>query len=166
MSAWALTHAEDVMTSLQDMGLHRGAPSPCPAPEVADIWSPDAYGQVRVTSPRPPMRARANTSLGFGSDRNVNLREGVDDLIAQQAYGQTYHDEPPQFNNYVQKMENRLRQLQDNAGRSNHDKEDDIGPPPPPKSHEYYSRHDDLSFQVLCMRTVTKKLPQRRREAD
>ncbi|EED17891.1 SH3 domain protein (Cyk3), putative [Talaromyces stipitatus ATCC 10500] len=134
---------EDVMTSLQDMGLPRGAPSPSPTPQFSNPWSPDAYNEIRATSPRPA-RPRANTSLGFGLDSEEDIDHGVNRFDEQQAYGQRYYDGPPQFNNYVQRMESRLRQLHDQSDQSTQDSEDDVGPPPPPKQHGYHARHDSI----------------------
>lgn len=134
---------EDVMTSLQDMGLPRGAPSPSPAPQFSNPWSPDAYNEIRATSPRPA-RVRANTSLGFGSVRAADIDQGVNGFDEQQSYGQRYHDGPPQFNNYVQRMEDRLRQLHDQSDQLSHENDYDVGPPPPPKQHGYHTRHDSI----------------------
>ncbi|KAH8702108.1 putative SH3 domain protein [Talaromyces proteolyticus] len=139
---------EDVMTSLQDMGLPRGAPSPSPTPQLTNPWSPDEYNIIGVASPRPrPGRARANTSLGFGAGNEQEL--DIDDNYDGQQYSSYQRsNSPPQFNNYVQRMESRLRQLheQDNSGsdRLLQDNEDDIGPPPPPKQPAYHSRRDSV----------------------
>ncbi|OKL64419.1 hypothetical protein UA08_00424 [Talaromyces atroroseus] len=134
---------EDVMTSLQDMGLPRGAPSPSPVPQFSNPWSPDAYDEFRTSSPRP-IHARANTSLGFGTNQERNLDDGENVYGNQHSQDQRHQDGPPQFNNYVQRMENRLRQLHNQSDRSVQDDEHDIGPPPPPKQHEYQFRHDSI----------------------
>lgn len=137
---------EDVMTSLEDMGLSRGAPSPSPSPTPAfsNPWSPDAYDEIRTMSPRPT-RARANTSLGFGLYGDENPSQKGSSFDAGRSYDQTSQEEPLQFNNYVQRMEDRLRQLHEQSSQSTHDNEDDVGPPPPPKQHGYHARQETIS---------------------
>ncbi|CRG87408.1 hypothetical protein PISL3812_04425 [Talaromyces islandicus] len=137
---------EDVMTSLQDMGLPRGAPSPSPTPQFSNPWSPDAYDNIRASSPRPG-RARANTSLGLGAGHEPEPDDDDGHYDSQQYQPHQYPNSPPQFNNYVQRMESRLRQLHEqDAPDVNQLPQDaeDIGPPPPPKQTVYRSRHDSI----------------------
>lgn len=135
---------EDVMTSLEDMGMPRGAPSPSPTPQFSNPWSPDTYDDFRAPSPRP-VRARANTSLGFGPNHEQDINGNESRFNDHQSYAQPQHEGPPQFNNYVQRMEDRLRQLHGQSDQLNRDDEDDIGPPPPPKqNHGYQAGYDPL----------------------
>lgn len=125
---------EDVMTSLHDMG--RGA---SPEPEVQRTkspfqpWSPEAFDNIGDQAPpNPPDRPLTSLGLGGGSQR----------FDAGQPYGDERNDGPPQLNNYVQRMEERLKQLHEQNGKSpdelhlpGTDKE--LPPPPPPKGVSY-----------------------------
>lgn len=130
---------EDVMTSLQDMGLPRGAPSPSPPPQFSNPWSPDAFDTLRTGSPQRG-HARSRTSLGLGLEQR---QDTDDDSDNPHNTADRYEDGPPQFNNYVQRMEHRLRQLHEQNG-CDPDPDDDIGPPPPPKQPQYQSRHNSI----------------------
>ncbi|KAL1970785.1 hypothetical protein VTN77DRAFT_2619 [Rasamsonia byssochlamydoides] len=133
---------EDVMTSLHDMGLPRGAPSPSPPPSFSNPWSPDAYDSIRAASPQPPS-SRPLTSLGFEGDRDEYDEE--EEYNNQPNFQDRYHDGPPQFNNYVQRMESRLRQLHEQNGQNSDQlSDDDVGPPPPPKKNSYHTRHESI----------------------
>ncbi|KAJ5134486.1 hypothetical protein N7526_005851 [Penicillium atrosanguineum] len=143
---------EDVMTSLQDMGLPRQAsPSPrnAPSPSVPvtfnNPWSGDTYDDDKTP---PGNRRRPLTSMGFDG-HNQQSHGGL--VHRNSVYSHDYHgDGPPQLNNYVQRMESRLRQLEDqnrlpeDEGRPMYD---DAPPPPPPKHATYHPRHNSIPAQ-------------------
>ena len=132
---------EDVMSSLQDMGVRRDASSPQPYPAAAPFtpWSPDGYDQY-LNNDRPERSNRPLTSLGLSGG---SLVEDDREYEHQHNYPDHYHDGPPQLNNYVQRMESRLRQMHEPETRNSpelHFPPDDAIPPaPPPKrpQHRY-----------------------------
>ncbi|KAJ5647247.1 hypothetical protein N7490_003619 [Penicillium lividum] len=151
---------EDVMTSLEDMGLSRDPPSPSPhhplspsprharspspPPAFNNPWSADAYDDMNDRTP-PANRRRPLTSLGF--DGNKQPPRG--DLVHRNSvYSHDHMDGPPQLNNYVQRMESRLRQLE-SQNRPPEDEETggDEPPPPPPKHATHHPRHNSIPAQ-------------------
>lgn len=147
---------EDVMTSLEDMGLQREpspmpyqspspsprhAPSPSPPPSFNNPWSADAYDDMNERTP-PGNSRRPVTSLGIDGYKEPARGELVH---RNSAYSHDhYMDGPPQLNNYVQRMESRLRQLED-QNRLEDDAsiaDGDDAPPPPPKHASYHPRNN------------------------
>lgn len=96
------------MSSLQDMGLPRDEPSTSLPTDFVNPWSPDSFDRFRDKSPSRSKR-RPLTSLGLGG--NDDRYDEVDDYENNHNALVRYHDGPPQINNYVQRMESRLRQL-------------------------------------------------------
>src|SRR5436305_304044 len=103
-----LRHAmDDVMSSLEDMGMPRREPE---VKGSFNPWSPEAFDELHN---RPQQRPdpRPLTSLGLGA--------GGSNYQDKQAYSSLhnspdhYNDGPPQLSNYVQRMEYRLRQMQE-----------------------------------------------------
>ncbi|KAJ5981400.1 hypothetical protein N7522_013821 [Penicillium canescens] len=139
---------EDVMTSLEDMGLPRQAASPSPTPTFNDPWAPENFDTSNERTPQGNRR-RPLTSMGFDGDKDQ--RQGG--LVHRNSvYSHDhYMDGPPQLNNYVQRMESRLRQLEDQNRQPEDDKggpEDDDGPPPPPPKHAtYHPRNNSIAGQ-------------------
>ncbi|CAG7923175.1 unnamed protein product [Penicillium olsonii] len=134
---------EDVMTSLEDMGLPRGAQPPSPTPQFHDPWAPEEFDTSQERTPQASKR-RPLTSMGFdGYKAQPQSALGHRNSVYEQ-----YADGPPQLNNYVQRMESRLRQLEDQNRSSEDPKplpEDDDGPPPPPPKHAtYHPRNNSL----------------------
>ncbi|WEW56118.1 hypothetical protein PRK78_001553 [Emydomyces testavorans] len=117
---------EDVMSSLHDMGMHRGAHSPEPprARSPFEPWSPDAFDQIHENC-APERGERPLTSLGLGSEDPFH----EDNFHYQHNNPNRYYDGPPQLSNYVERMESRLRQLHEQEGKS----QGDFPPPTPPK---------------------------------
>ena len=140
---------EDVMSSLQDMGLPRDAPSPEPrhSPTPFAPWSPEAFESLRDPNRSQP-NARPLTSLGLGGADDHY--KGVETYANDHDLPDRYHDGPPQLNNYVQRMESRLRQMHgENAEpNGNHfaddQPDDDLPPPPPPKNVPYHPRSQSI----------------------
>ncbi|CAG8886164.1 unnamed protein product [Penicillium nalgiovense] len=127
---------EDVMTSLEDMGLPRQAQSPSPSP-----MTPQGN------------RRRPLTSMGFDGDKE-QPQGGL--VHRNSVYSHDHMDGPPQLNNYVQRMESRLRQLED-QNRPPEDRRagqnDDNGPPPPPPKHAtYHPRNNSIPGQYAPLR--------------
>jgi transglutaminase/protease-like cytokinesis protein 3 len=144
---------EDVMSSLEDMGMPKGsqsgdhshspAQSRSPSPAFNNPWSPDAYDGLR--EPRIPQSARRPlTSIGFDGDHGYD-HSGSQPHRNSVYTNDSYVNGPPQLNNYVQRMESRLRQLQEQNRRPSEDisfQEDEGLPPPPPKHLTYHGRHN------------------------
>ncbi|PYH96133.1 SH3 domain protein [Aspergillus ellipticus CBS 707.79] len=144
---------EDVMTSLEDMGLPRDARSPSPQPTFNNPWSPDAYDSFRDVRPQQATR-RPLTSLGFDGDKDHQYHSSLTHRNSVYAHD-PYVDGPPQLNNYVQRMESRLRQLQEQSQRENDDaqpSDDEDPPPPPPRNVPYNGRHNSIPAQYPHVR--------------
>lgn len=143
------------MTSLEDMGLPRQtspsprhAPSPSPPPVFNNPWSPDAYDDM---NDQAPQRTGGRPLISLGFDGYKEPPQG--DLVHRNSvYSHDYcMDGPPQLNNYVQRMESRLRQMEDQnrppEDESDPPAEDDEPPPPPPKHATYHPRHNSIPAQ-------------------
>ncbi|KAJ9488632.1 hypothetical protein VN97_g4674 [Penicillium thymicola] len=143
---------EDVMTSLEDMGLPREAQSPSPSPVFNNPWSPEEFDTSHERTPQGNRR-RPLTSMSFNSDKD-QPQGGL--VHRNSVYSHDHMDGPPQLNNYVQRMESRLRQLEDQNRppedrRAAHD--DDNGPPPPPPKHAtYHPRNNSIPGQYAPLK--------------
>lgn len=131
---------EDVMSSLQGMGMPRDAPSPEGNTRPFNPWSPEAFDDLH-TRPASRPDIRPLTSLGLGA--------GGSSYNDHEAYSSNhnspdrYIDGPPQLSNYVERMESRLRQMHAQNGKTPdelHFPDDSIPPSPPPKNSPYHSR--------------------------
>ncbi|PWY79633.1 SH3 domain protein [Aspergillus heteromorphus CBS 117.55] len=146
---------EDVMTSLEDMGLPRDTQSPSPQPTFNNPWSPDAYESFRDTQPRQAAR-RPLTSLGFDGEKEYQHQHHGSLPHRNSVYAHDpYMDGPPQLNNYVQRMESRLRQMQEQSQRENDDtqlSDEEDPPPPPPRNVPYHGRHNSIPAQYPYVR--------------
>lgn len=158
------------MTSLEDMGLPRQppspsprrapspslrqAPSPSPPPMFNNPWSADAFDDMNDRTP-PASGRRPLTSLGLDGYKEPS--RGVP-VHRNSVYSHDHcMDGPPQLNNYVQRMESRLRQLED-QNRSPEDEDgppadDDQLPPPPPKHATHHPRHNSIPAQYPHLRS-------------
>ncbi|KAI2926583.1 hypothetical protein CBS147321_7194 [Aspergillus niger] len=145
---------EDVMTSLEDMGLPRGGQSPSPQPMFNNPWSPDAYDSFRETRPAQTSR-RPLTSLGFDGDKEYQYHGSQTHRNSVYAHD-PYMDGPPQLNNYVQRMESRLRQMQEQSQREAEEdaqpSDEEEAPPPPPRNVPYHARHNSIPAQYPLVR--------------
>ncbi|KAE8380819.1 hypothetical protein BDV26DRAFT_119779 [Aspergillus bertholletiae] len=146
---------EDVMTSLEDMGMSRETHSPSPQPMFDNPWSPDAYDSLRDNR-SVQVTNRPLTSLGFDGEKEYQYHGNQPHRSS--VYVQDHFlDGPPQLNNYVQRMESRLRQMQEQSRRGSEDIEmpeddddaddDDEPPPPPPRNVPYHGRHNSIPAQ-------------------
>ncbi|KAL8903491.1 MAG: hypothetical protein Q9171_007389 [Xanthocarpia ochracea] len=128
---------EDVMTSLQGMEMRQDSPSDRYEPErrVLDPWSPEAFEELRVKSHSQSNRPRS--SLGLVSTHNV---ESMFDSHDNRPVSPPIDDSqgPPQLDNYVGRMETRLRALQKTSSRPQDELflPDDSMPPPPVPAKE------------------------------
>ncbi|GAB7340528.1 hypothetical protein MBLNU457_6946t2 [Dothideomycetes sp. NU457] len=102
----------DVMSSLHDMSMIGRSPSPQP-PIPTDVWSPEAFNQLRSTNSSPIRPPRHNMHRDtYDSPRH----ETQDDNESQPSLPSSTRDEPPILGNYVQRMEHRLRHTRSAAG--------------------------------------------------
>lgn len=143
---------EDVMTSLEDMGLPRQAQSPSPSPVFNNPWAPEEFDTSNERTPQGNRR-RPLTSMGFDGDKE-QPQGGL--VHRNSVYSHDHMDGPPQLNNYVQRMESRLRQLED-QNRPSDDRragqDDDNGPPPPPPKHAtYHPRNNSIPGQYAPLK--------------
>ncbi|KAK1043906.1 hypothetical protein LTS16_007749 [Friedmanniomyces endolithicus] len=114
----------DVMSSLHDMSMYQDPtdvpPPPLPSGPIitANIWSPDEFELVRSRS--QAQHQRAQSSMGFaGQDDYFQHRHDKTPSLP------TSRDGPPELENYVQRMERKLRHVQSNVSHSS-------GQPPEP----------------------------------
>ncbi|KAL9077292.1 MAG: hypothetical protein Q9157_003411, partial [Trypethelium eluteriae] len=121
----------DVMSSLQGMSLERRSPQPPEEPSTPpNVWSPEAFDEVYQASAR---NARAQTSQGisYGEPHNdENRGNNEEDFHEHRDF--SGGDGPPQVHDYVERMENRLRQMHQAQEASNAP-----GPTPPLKDNVF-----------------------------
>ncbi|KLJ12147.1 hypothetical protein EMPG_09575 [Blastomyces silverae] len=137
---------EDVMSSLQDMGLNHDGPSEHPrqSPSPLHPWSPEAFDKLHENGVPDPIH-RPMTSLGLGSGDDQQQEN------SQHNFAHQYNGGPPQLNNYVQRMESRLRKLHAQSRKSSDElhmppSNKDLPPIPPPKGPSH-SRPQSSSNQ-------------------
>lgn len=135
------TAMEDVMSSLQDMGMSRGTESP---EQPLDPWSPEAFDQTYVRAAKQNIPGRPNTSLGIlGADQDY---EDYDVITTNEGrFYSTCQDaqQSPQVSNYKASMEDRLKKMhQQTLQQSSRTSDGSMGPPPavPSKPNSYQSR--------------------------
>ncbi|MCJ1441038.1 MAG: cytokinesis protein 3 [Stictis urceolatum] len=136
---------DDVMSSLQDMGMREDAPSPLPAslraPSPLNPWSPEAFQELNTGGRRGNHR-RAQTSMGLGIDKEpgYNEWEGGD---SDHQHNEGYHHRMQQK---LQNMHNEPQYVSGNPIQH------DMGPPPTPARSRAYSRPGsamgDSSYQA------------------
>ncbi|KAL8850677.1 MAG: hypothetical protein Q9221_004396 [Calogaya cf. arnoldii] len=134
---------EDVMTSLQGMEMRQGSPSHNYEPErrILDPWSPEAFEELRVRPQNQSTRPRS--SLGLVSTPN-----GGPVFDAYQNHPTSppgeYGQGPPEIDDYVERMETRLRAMQKSDGRPQDElflPDDSMHPPPvPAKESTFWPR--------------------------
>ena len=124
---------EDVMSSLEDMTVTRRESEP-QNEEPLNPWSPEAFDNFRTTN---RVQNRPLTSLGLGAGGS-NYSEARQNYSSRHNSPDRFQDGPPQLETYVQRMESRLRQMQDARDRG----EPYSSPPPevPPKNSPFVSR--------------------------
>lgn len=145
------------MTSLEDMGLSRSTQSPSPQPQTQPLfnnpWSPDAYEGLNQSRPLRTSN-RPVTSMGFDGYKEYQ-QPGSQKHRNSVWTHDPYPDGPPQLNNYVQRMESRLRQMQEQNRQGSEEiqpEEDEEPPPPPPRGVPYHGRHNSIPAQYPYLR--------------
>ncbi|KAI9822612.1 MAG: cytokinesis protein 3 [Pycnora praestabilis] len=138
---------QDVMSSLQGMGLPGDPPPQERSRTPIDPWSPEAFGQGFTKTPSN-RHTRPRTSLGIGGQENES-NHSLDDADEADRPALYRHDStPPQLSNYVERMESRLRRTQRNSRPQDElflpddNRDDSMGPPPapPPKNSPHPPR--------------------------
>ncbi|KAL9622511.1 MAG: hypothetical protein Q9160_003187 [Pyrenula sp. 1 TL-2023] len=129
---------DDVMSSLQGMGLSRDRKELEPGKSSFNPWSPEAFDDLHQPTARP--NARPLTSLGLGA--GGSNYENQPAYSSQHNSPDRYIDGPPQLSNYVQRMESRLKQMHAQESRRQPDELHfpEEAPAPPPKNSPFYSR--------------------------
>jgi Transglutaminase-like superfamily len=129
----------DVMSSLDDMSMARDD-----APEEEELarsslnpWSPDAFDEINRSAKRP--EPRPLTSLGLGAGGS-NYSEQPNYSSRHNSPDRYVDGPPPQLRTYVQRMESRLRQMQEAKQGPNKDDMGSDPPEPPPKNSPWSSR--------------------------
>ncbi|KAL8987869.1 MAG: hypothetical protein Q9177_002976 [Variospora cf. flavescens] len=125
---------EDVMTSLQDMEMRQDLPFDTQTMNrgPVDPWSPEAFEELRMRPHESVNRPRS--SLGITSTQPgayLYDRYNSRPMTPEDAY----HQDPPQPDNYVERMQIRLRAMQSNESRQQDElflPEDSMHPPPVP----------------------------------
>ncbi|KAJ9659562.1 hypothetical protein H2201_007311 [Coniosporium apollinis] len=157
-----LTNAmNDVMSSLEDMTAAR-SPTPEPPRQPQSVWSPEAFEQVYTKE----KKMRPRTSLGIGAQEE----DPEDDVYNTDSGYQTQHDGPPQIHNYVQRMESRLRKMQqEGQSRPQTGSSQSSGEPPaPPPKHKSYQPRPQSSLEhasEIAGRTNSRKSLKNRKSA-
>lgn len=136
---------EDVMSSLHDMQLRREEASPSPEQESIDPWSPEAFEEFRSKAQRQS-HARPRSSLGIGAserqEQGFQAEDGCENQYTDNSVGFSV---PAQLDDYVDRMEDSLRNTHSNSQRPPDElflPDEDTGPPPapPPKNSPFQPR--------------------------
>ncbi|KAL8840832.1 MAG: hypothetical protein Q9176_003679 [Flavoplaca citrina] len=134
---------EDVMTSLQGMEMRQDSPSNDREPErrILDPWSPKAFEELRVRPQNQSCRPRS--SLGLVSTGTDAPLFDANNSRSSSPPGETTQG-PPEIENYVERMETRLRAMQKSDGRPQDElflPDDSMHPPPvPAKESTFWPR--------------------------
>ncbi|KAF2402854.1 hypothetical protein EJ06DRAFT_541702 [Trichodelitschia bisporula] len=126
MTPSPLTNAmNDVMNCIEDMSLSQTKPAK--PDEPLSVWSPEAFDEIYSTA----KKARPQTSLGLEHQDSGYGGSGHDSPVG---FAGNAKAGPPQVEDYVQRMERRLRALHEAEGTKPGagNGTGDMGPPPPP----------------------------------
>ena len=150
------TAMNDVMESLQSMDFSRRDDSPENGKETASVWSPEAFNEIYANARKAP---RPHTVTGHQDS----------------GYGGSFSEDyqksrpPSQLDDYVERMENRLRQLHEQEGSQpgSYAYCNDTGQPPPHpplKDVEYINRPKSAagSIKDWSSKKLRKSLRQRK----
>ncbi|EXJ60459.1 hypothetical protein A1O7_04612 [Cladophialophora yegresii CBS 114405] len=133
-----IRHAmDDVISSLDDMTLVRHDSIQKEAPQEFNPWSPEAFDDFRRPEDRPGPRPL--TSLGLGAGGST-FSEARINYSSRHNSPDRFQDGPPRLENYVQRMESRLRRMQQAREAQGSDPLDSDPPEPPPKNSPWASR--------------------------
>ena len=125
---------DDVMSSLDDMTMVRRDSEQDAEP--LNPWSPEAFDNFHQQQ-RPPARPLTSLGLGAGGSNYSNDRMNYSH---RHNSPDRFQDGPPQLETYVQRMESRLRQMQEARERGGREGLGSDPPEPPPKNSPWNSR--------------------------
>ncbi|KAL9041023.1 MAG: hypothetical protein Q9180_001549 [Flavoplaca navasiana] len=134
---------EDVMTSLQGMEMRQDSPSNDREPErrILDPWSPEAFEELRVRPQNQSSRPRSSLGL-ISTGTGAPLFDAYNSRSPSPPGENTQG--PPEIENYVERMETRLRAMQKSDGRPQDElflPDDSMHPPPvPAKESTFWPR--------------------------
>lgn len=131
---------EDVMTSLDGMGVDNGRPSESGVEdrEAPSVWSPDAFNEVYT---RSAQTARPHSSLGFANEVEYDENGAMIDPQSPTNLHMPPSEDHNRMRDYVQRMESRLSRLQRSGTLdATEDAENDQPPAPPVKGGTMPSR--------------------------
>lgn len=158
---------DGVIEQLDALGMPRQSESPEPS---FDPWSPESFDLVHHRSRRKQMRPQ--TSMGLAHQDSGYESYGGESSRENTVHSGYKNDDPlPQLDNYVERMETRLRRMhQHNSSIGSNSHDPDPPPPAPLKSHRPKSsmgdgfrserglRKQKSSYEVgLIGRTATTK---------
>ena len=127
---------DDVMSSLDDMTMVRRDSEQ--EDEPLNPWSPEAFDNFhQQQQQRPPARPLTSLGLGAGGSSYSNDRANYSH---RHNSPDRFQDGAPQLETYVQRMESRLRQMQEARERGGQDARGSDPPEPPPKNSPWSSR--------------------------
>ncbi|KIW98632.1 uncharacterized protein Z519_00293 [Cladophialophora bantiana CBS 173.52] len=121
---------DDVMSSLEDMTLVRH--NSIQQENPFNPWSPEAFDDFRRPDESRP-GPRPLTSLGLGAGGST-FSEARINYSSRHNSPDRYQDGPPRLENYVQRMESRLRRMQQAREFQDSDAASSDPPEPPPKN--------------------------------
>jgi bifunctional glutamyl/prolyl-tRNA synthetase len=133
----------DVMNCIEDMTIAR-EPSPEPPREPPSVWSPEAFDELYANNLRKTQRP--HTSIEHRSGNGYRPDAGSRLEHSDSFRSNASNEQPSNVGSYVQRMEERLRQLHEQDGTQpgqttmTHERDDSCPPEPPPKNAGYDSR--------------------------
>lgn len=125
---------EGVMSSLEDMSMSRDDNHATES--LFNPWSPEAFDDLVRPPQRPNIRPLSSLGLGAGGS---NYSETRQNYSSRHNTPDNYRDGPPQLETYVQRMESRLRRMQE-AKQGRGEGFDSDPPEPPPKNSPWNNR--------------------------
>ncbi|KAK7953892.1 cytokinesis protein 3 [Apiospora saccharicola] len=140
---------DGVIESLSALGSKREKDRDSPQPAF-DPWSPESFDMVshRSRSKRSKARAqtRLQTSMGVALDEGYETYSGSSsqENTNHGGYGEEQH--LPQLNNYVDRMETRLRNMHQHSSSMGGLGQGEMPPPPPPKRASYHPERPKSSM--------------------
>ena len=127
---------DDVISSLDDMTLVRHDSLQKEPEQELNPWSPDAFDEFRCPDGRPGPRPL--TSLGLGAGGST-FSEARINYSSRHNSPDRFNDGAPRLENYVQRMESRLRRMQQARELQGSDPIGSDPPDPPPKNSTWAS---------------------------
>ncbi|KAJ9617093.1 hypothetical protein H2200_000814 [Cladophialophora chaetospira] len=128
---------DDVISSLDDMTLVRHDSMQQEPKQDFSPWSPEAFDDFRRPDNRPGPRPLTSLGLGAGGS---SFSEARINYSSRHNSPDRFQDGAPRLENYVQRMESRLRRMQQARESQGSDPMDSDPPEPPPKNSPWASR--------------------------